>query len=315
MTVLVTGASGFVGPAACRALRAAGHHVIAAARRPETAPPGFETRQVGDLGPQCDWSSALNGIDCVLHLAARAHVMNDAETDPLTVFRKVNRDGTARLAEQAAAAGVRRLVFVSTIKVNGEATALGRPFRAEDAPNPTDPYGIAKAEAERELAAIGARTGLEWVVVRPPLVHGPAAKGNLAALLRGLRRGLPLPLGAIDNRRDLIGVDNLAHLLALTTVHPDAAGGTFLARDGEAVSTPELIRRLGRSLGRPARLLPIPPAVLGTVLGLMGKRSTYERLVQSLEVDDGTTRTTLDWHPPLSLDQGLARMTAEAGGR
>ncbi|WP_096702000.1 NAD-dependent epimerase/dehydratase family protein [Magnetospirillum sp. 15-1] len=307
MKVLVTGASGFVGPAACRALIAAGHRVAAAVRRPESAPAGTEARPIGDLGPECDWSAALAGMDSVVHLAARAHVMNDRASDPLALFRHINRDGTIRLAEQAAAAGISRFVFVSTIKVNGEAT-FDRPFRPDDCPAPQDPYGIAKAEAEAALAAIAARTGMEYVVVRPPLMHGPGAKGNLATLLRVLGRGIPLPLGAIRNRRHLLGIDNLGHLLALCLGHPDAAGRVLLACDGEAVSTPELLRRLGDALGRPARLLPVPPSWLRAAAALLGRGAAVDRLTQSLEVDDSITRQTLGWTPPLSLDAGLRLM-------
>jgi nucleoside-diphosphate-sugar epimerase len=308
MKVLVTGANGFVGGAVCRALADAGMQVAAASRRDMAVPTGVTLCRAAELGRGSDWREALAGMDAVVHLAARAHVMKDDAADPLAVFRTVNRDGAVALAEQAAAAGLRRLVFMSTIKVNGEATAPGRPFRADDVPAPGDPYGIAKAEAEAELATIAVRTGLELVVIRPPLVHGPGAKGNLAALMVLIARGLPLPLASVDNRRSLVGVANLADLVRTCLVHPDAPGKTFLVRDDSDLATPELIRRLARAMGRPARLLPCPPGLLRTAAAAVGRKGMASRLLGSLEVDDGLTRATLGWQPPVSLDAGLAAM-------
>jgi nucleoside-diphosphate-sugar epimerase len=308
MKVLVTGASGFVGVPTCRRLLAAGHHVVAAVRRDDCfLPLDVDARRVDALGPDTDWRHALKGVDAVVHLAARAHVMKDRATDRLALFRRINRDGTIRLAEQAAAAGVGRLVFVSSIKVNGEATPIDRPFRGDDAPAPLDAYGISKAEAEAALADIATRTGMSLAIVRPPLVHGPGAKGNLAALLKVLRLGLPLPLGAVDNRRSLIGVDNLADALAFLAAHQ--AQGRFLVRDGTDVSTPHLIRLLAAAMGRPARLLPVPPALLRLAGSLTGKRAAVDRLLGSLVVDDSPLRA-LGWLPPVSLDTGLRAMAA-----
>lgn len=307
MKVLVTGATGFVGAAACRTLKAAGLEPVAALR---SARPGLEGRVVGEIGPETAWDAALDGIDAVLHLAARAHVMNETEGDPLALFRRVNCGGALALAEAAAARGVRRLVFVSTIKVNGEATPAERPFRAEDAPAPIDAYGTAKAEAEDGLRAIAARTGLELVIIRPPLVHGPGVKGNFASLIKVLRRGIPLPLGAITaNRRSLIGLDNLCDALNLCLTHPQASGRTFLVKDGDDVSTTRLIRLLAQGLGRPARLLPVPVALLRLAGRLTGKSAAIERLTGSLVVDDGPLRG-LGWTPPVSLEDGLRRMAA-----
>lgn len=307
MRILVTGATGFVGAPLCRLLGARGHEVAAAVRR--TGEAGVA---VGDIGPDTDWAPALHGVETVIHLANRAHVMNDAEADPLAVFRRVNRDGTLRLAAQAVACGVRRLVFVSSIKVNGEATLPGRPFTAADTPAPADPYGVYKLEAERGLAELSARTGLEVTVVRPPLVYGPGGKGNLATLLRvlTLRLPLPLPLGAVDNRRSLLGLSNLLDLLALCATSPAAAGRTFLARDGLDLSTPDLLRRLGRALGRPVWLLPVPPPLLRAAGALTGKGAAVARLLGSLQVDDTETRTVLDWVPPVGVDAELAAMAA-----
>ena len=312
MKVLVTGASGFVGGPVCRSLLTAGHEVVAAVRRDDCfLPLEVEARRVDPLGPDTDWRAALRGCDAVVHLAARAHVMRDRVRDPLTLFRRVNRDGAVRLAEQAVAAGIGRLLFVSSIKVNGEVTLPGQPFRGDDAPVPVDAYGVSKAEAEAALADIATRTGLSLAVVRPPLVHGPGAKGNLAALMRVLEYGLPLPLGAIDNRRSLVGVDNLADALAFLLASP--AQGRFLVRDGEDVSTPELIRRLACGLGRRARLLPVPVALLRLAGGMLGKAGAVSRLTGSLQVDDTPLRA-LGWLPPVTLDDGLAAMAAAHRG-
>lgn len=307
MTVLLTGASGFVGRVVCPHL-AASLPVVVAVRRDMALPPDVEARRVGELSADTDWSAALAGVERIVHMAARAHVMRDTETDPLEVFRRVNRDGTLRLAEQAAAQGVRRFVFVSTIKVNGEASPPDRPFAATDTPRPVDPYGIAKAEAEEKLLDLADRTGMEVVIVRPPLIHGPGAKGNLATLMRVVAHGLPLPLGGIDNRRSLLGVHNLAELLHLCLTHPDAAGQILLARDDDDVSTPDLIRRLAASMGRSIWLPPVPATWLGALAKLAGKSAAFERLAGWLQVDDSPTRRTVGWRPSRSLDQGLALM-------
>ncbi|MGE5505905.1 MAG: NAD-dependent epimerase/dehydratase family protein [Actinomycetota bacterium] len=311
MKVLVTGATGFVGGAVLRALATNGHEAVAAVRRADHALPAAVCPvRVGELGPHTDWTEALAGAEAVVHLAARAHVLNDPDPDPLAVFRRVNRDGTVRLAEQAVAAGVKRLVFVSTIKVHGEATPPGRPFRPEDPPAPEDGYGLAKAEAEAALADIAARTGMELVVIRPPLVHGPRAKGNLASLMTAIARRMPLPLGAIDNRRSLVGVDNLADLVRVCLEHPAAAGRSFLVRDSEDVSTPGLIRRLAGAMGRRPLLVPVPPALLTAAGRLLGRQTTVERLLGSLTVDDAATREVLGWQPRIGLDEGLSAMAA-----
>lgn len=308
MRIMVTGAGGFVGAALVPLLRGRGDDVVLAVRREH----GTGQVPVGDVGPGTDWRPALHGVETVIHLANRAHVMNETEADPLALFRRVNVEGSAGLAEQAARAGVRRLVFVSSIKVNGEATVPGRPFTADDVPAPEDTYGLSKYEAEQALAGIAARTGLELVVVRPPLVYGPGVKGNLRSLMNVVARGVPLPFGLIGNRRSLIGSGNLCDLLAVCARSPAAAGRTFLARDGEDLSTPELVRRMARALGRPARLLPIPVGLLRLAGLLSGRSGAVGRLLGSLEVDDAATRTTLDWHPPFSVDQGLSAMV---GGR
>lgn len=309
-TVVVTGANGFVGRAVGRRLAAAGHAVHGAVRRNAALPEGVTPVAGPVLSREADWRPVLDGMEAVVHLAARVHVMKDDAADPLAAFRAVNVAGTRALAEQAAATGVRRFVFVSSVKALGDGRADGRPYSEADAPAPRDPYGVSKWEAEQALREIAGRTGMEVVVVRPPLVYGPGVKGNFAALLRLVARGVPLPFGAIGNRRSLIGVENLADALRLCLEHPQAAGETFLVRDGEDVSTPDLVNRLAGAFGRPARLVPVPPAVLRLGLGVLGKGAAADRLLGSLTVDDARLRSRLGWTPPLTLDEGLARTVA-----
>lgn len=311
--VLVTGAGGFVGRALLPVLAGGGWEAVGALRCP-AGTAGVEARIVGDIGPDTDWRAALQGVDAVVHLAARVHVMRDAAADPLAEFRRINTAGTRRLAEQAAAAGVRRLVYLSSVKVNGEATD-GRPFREADPPQPRDPYGISKMEAERALAEVAAATGLETVVLRPPLVYGPGVKGNFRSLMDLVRRRLPLPFGAVANTRSLIGLANLAGAIALCLDHPAAANRVFLLRDGEDVSTPELVRRLAHALGVPPRLVPVPAAALRLAGQLVGRAAAVERLLGSLAVDDAAIRRDLGWRPAASLDSGLAEAVAWHPGR
>lgn len=253
----------------------------------------------------------MRGCDVVLHLAGRAHVMHEEALDPLGRFREVNTAGTLNLARQAAAAGVRRFVFASSIKVNGEETAPNRPFRHDDAPRPADPYGVSKREAEDGLRALAATTGMEVVIVRPPLVYGPGVKANFLSLMRAVQRGLPLPLASVTgNRRSLVALDNLADLLITCVSHPAAAGQTFLVSDGEDLSTADLLRRMGRALHRPARLLPCPPPLLQMGATMLGKSAIGHRLLGNLQVDISHTRATLGWTPPITVDEGLRRAAA-----
>ncbi len=266
--------------------------------------------RVGDLAADADWRDALAGVATVVHLAARVHVMRDAATDPLAEFRRVNVEGTLALARQAATAGVERFVFISSIKVNGEATVEGQRFSADDPPAPRDPYGVSKFEAEEQLRALAAQTGMQVVMVRPPLVYGPGVKANFLSMLRWLHRGVPLPFGAIDNRRSLVALDNLADLISHCARHPAAANQTFLAGDGEDLSTTQLLQRLARSLGKPARLVPVPPAVLRAGAALLARRDVVERLCGSLQVDISKTRELLGWKPPLTVDEGLRQVAS-----
>ncbi|ODT33269.1 MAG: hypothetical protein ABS55_13590 [Lautropia sp. SCN 70-15] len=307
--VLVTGATGFVGAALVPALQARGWRVRAAMRSPgRTA--ADEEAVVGSLGEPFDWAPALHGVDRVVHLAARVHVMQDTAADPLAEFRRTNVAGTLALAGAAADAGVRRFVFVSSIKVNGEGTREGVPFGADDPPAPVDPYGVSKREAEDALFQIGRSTGMEVVVVRPPLVYGPGVKANFEAMMRWLMRGLPLPLGAVRNRRTLVGLDNLVDLIATCLEHPAATGEIFLAGDAEDLSTTDLLRRLAAALGVRPRLLPVPAALLESAAALLGKRAVARRLCGNLQVDIGKARRLLAWTPPVPVDEGLRR-TAE----
>jgi nucleoside-diphosphate-sugar epimerase len=308
MRVLVTGADGFVGQTLLPALARAGHAVRAAVRAPRVGRlfPGIA---VGDIGPATDWSAALEDIEGVIHLAGRAHVMREATADPLAPYRRVNVEGTRRLAMAAAAAGVRRFVFVSSIKVNGERTG-DRPFTAADRPCPEDAYGLSKWEAEQVLGESAVAGGMETVVLRPPLVYGPGVKGNFLSLLRLCDRGWPLPLGAVRNARSLVYVGNLADALVGTLGHPAASGRTFLVKDGEDVSVPELVRRIAAALGRPARLLPVPPAILRAGAAMAGRSGAAARLLGSLTVDDRPIREILAWQPPFSMLEGLRETAA-----
>ncbi len=262
---------------------------------------------VGRVDESTDWSSVVNSVDCVVHLAARVHVMSDAAADPLAEFRRVNVQGTLRLARQAADAGVQKFVFISSIKVSGESTQLGQPFAADDPPAPLDPYGVSKMEAEQGLREIARQSGMSVVIIRPPLVYGPGVKANFAAMMRWLKRGVPLPLGAIYNKRSLVALDNLVDLIMVCLVHPAAANQTFLVSDGEDVSTTELLQRMGSVLGRPARLIPLPARWLELGASVVGRPDIAQRLCSSLQVDISKTRHLLGWSPPVSLDQGLAK--------
>lgn len=306
--ILVTGATGFVGRSLVTKLVGDGHKTRACVRRESAGMPDcVQTWQVGDLTGDADWRQTLGGIDVVVHAAARVHVMDETATDALSEFRRVNVEGTLNLARQAAAAGVRRFVFISSIKVNGETTQPGRPFTADEVPAPQDAYGISKMEAEQGLREIAAETGMELVIIRPPLVYGPGVKANFSIMMRWLRRGVPLPLGAVHNQRSLVALDNLVDLVVTCLRHPAAANQTFLVSDGEDVSTTALLRRMGQAMNCPSRLIPVAAGWLEQAAALIGKRNMAQRLCGSLQVDIQKTRELLGWSPPLTLDQGLKK--------
>ncbi len=304
-TILVTGANGFIGKALYRRLVEEGLAVRAVGR---SAVPGCTS--IGPIDADTDWSAALDGVDSIVHLAARVHVMRDREADPLAAFRKVNVEGTAKLASEAARRGVRRFVFVSSIKVNGESTRDGTPFQADDPPAPTDPYGLSKYEAEQVLLRLAGETEMEVVVIRPPLVYGPGVKANFEAMIRWLMRGVPLPLGAIRNRRTLVALDNLVDLIITCVRHPRAANEVFLAGDAEHLSTPELLRRLGRALEVQPTLISVPVWLVEVAAAAVGKRAVARRLCGNLEIDISKARRLLDWSPPVTVDEGLRRVAS-----
>lgn len=302
--VLVTGASGFVGSALCERLKNEGLNYRCAVRKPS---PDQNTFPVGDIGPETIWGEALIDISTVIHLTARVHIMKDEVPDPLAEYRKVNVEGTLNLAQQAAQVGVKRFVFISSIKVNGEQTPLRKPFTSGDTSAPEDPYGISKNEAEQGLQQLAQETGMDVVIIRPPLVYGPGVKGNFRSMMRWVNKGIPLPLGAIHNQRSLVGLDNLVDFIITCIDHPAAANQTFLVADGEDLSTTDLLRRVGQAMGKPARLIPVPMSVLQFCARLLGKQAMVQRLCGNLQVDISKARKLLGWEPPVSVDEGLRR--------
>jgi nucleoside-diphosphate-sugar epimerase len=306
--ILVTGGTGFVGAALLKRISNDGFKVRACVRGSGYKFSGnVEFFKVASISGSTNWNSAFNDVETVIHCAARVHVMSDLVLDPLEAYRQVNVEGSLNLALKAARAGVRRFIYVSSVKVNGEATLRGQPFAADDVPAPLDPYGVSKLEAEQGLRLIGAQTGMEVVIVRPPLVYGPGVKANFASMMRWVERGVPLPLGAIRNARSMVALDNLVDLLVTCLKHPAAAGQTFLVSDGEDVSTTELLRRTAKAMGKKALLLPVPAFLLEMGAAMLGKRAVAQRLCGSLQVDIEKTRRLLGWNPPLTLDQGLKK--------
>ncbi len=307
--VLVTGPDGFVGYRLCSRLIEEGFAVRGAQFSRLPLPEGCESIVVGDLAEAVNWDEAFDGVDRVIHLAARVHVMNDESNDPLTAFRHVNADGTRAVAEAAVRAGVKRFVFVSTVKVHGEGTR-DLPFHSDDSFAPEDPYGVSKMEAEQMLASLSVAGDLEVTAVRPPLVYGPGVRANFLRLLSAVNKGLPLPFGMIHNHRSLVGVNNLIDLLVCCLVHEKAGNEAFLVSDGRDLSTAELVRAMAEALGCRPRLLPVPAVLMKLAGGLIGKRGEVDRLLGSLTVDISKNRELLDWQPPVSIEQGL-KETAE----
>lgn len=319
--IFLTGATGFVGSALLNKFLVDKIDVIAMVRSESTAlPPNIKT-VVGDLGVLSDEIpgqarndcilSVLKDADVVVHAAARAHIMRDEVVEPLAEYRKVNRDATLALARLAAEAGIKRFVFVSSVKVNGEETAPGQIFRANDQPLPQDPYGVSKHEAEQGLLALAKETGIEVVIIRPPLVYGPGVKGNFSSMVAWVKKGIPLPLGAICNQRSLVALENLVDFIALCADHkrsPQAANQVFLISDGEDISTTELLRKVARAQGKPARLIPVPVGLMKFAARLLGKGAVADRLFGNLQVDGSKARDLLGWKPVVTMDEALTRM-------
>ena len=306
--VYLTGASGFVGAGLLSRLCNELFTCTIAVRSPlQGLPTAVRVETIASLTDEVDLHEGLAGQDVVIHCAGRAHVMHEQATDPLVEFRAVNLHGTLNLARQAAAAGVKRFIFLSSIKVNGEATQPGQPYSAEDMPAPQDPYGISKLEAEQALHTLAAETGMEVVIIRPVLIYGPGVKANFHRMMSWLAKGVPLPLGAIHNRRSLVALDNLVDLIVTCIDHPAAANQVFLVSDDEDLSTSQLLSRMTQALGKPKRLLPLPTWILTTIAAVLGKQEVAQRLCGSLQVDISKTKSLLGWTPPVSVNNALEK--------
>lgn len=303
--ILVTGANGFVGSALCDVLAGRAVDVVPVVRRASD----LHQRSIGDMTSATAWGEHLTGCDAVIHLAARVHVMDDKSSNPLAEFRAMNVEATLNLARQATSCGVRRFVFVSSIKVNGEATT-DQPFTAFDTPAPSDPYGISKMEAEQALLALSDATGLEVVILRPPLVYGPGVGANFLRLMQLVDRGIPLPLGSIHNRRSLVALDNLVDLLMVCALQPAASGQTFLVSDMHDVSIAELLDMLAAAMGRRSRLFRVPAWIITSAASMLGQSAAASRLLGSLQLDIRHTTSTLDWRPVVEMQEAVERTVA-----
>ena len=306
---MVTGATGFVGRALVPALIKAGHEVSAVVRQ-IPAPPlagDITVHKIADIGSEVDWTEILRGVEAIVHLAGRAHVMTERAADPQAEFNRINAAGTERLAQAAADEGVQRFVYMSTVKVMGEQTPAA-PFSETDTPAPEDAYGASKLAGEQALLRIAGETRLEPVILRPPLVYGPFAKGNVLSLLKLCRLAPPMPLGGINNQRSMIFVGNLADAVITCLENPSAAGEIYFVRDGEDLSSSDLIRRVGEALNRPVRLFSFPPVLLRLAGRITGKSLAVDRLLASLQINDDKIRTQLAWTPPFNVVQGLDKM-------
>ena len=312
MKVMLTGAGGFVGQYLCSTLEEAGFELVRVFRASEQVlKKVFQNTIVGkNIDATTDWTNDLIDVEAVVHLAARVHVMTGDEAGDLASFREINVEGTKNLAEQAAHSGVNRFIYLSSIKVNGEQTD-GQPFSATQAPDPKNSYAISKMEAEETLRKIEKTTNMEVVIIRPPLVYGPGVKGNLLALVKMIKKGIPLPLGAVNNRRDLISIYNLCDLIRVCILHPGAPGDTFLVSDNESISTTDLIRQIANGLNRTARLFPAPNWLLTLLAALFGKMEQLEKLTGNLQINMSPTQQALDWHPPLSVAESFRKMFTE----
>jgi nucleoside-diphosphate-sugar epimerase len=314
MKVLITGANGFLGKCLTYALAERGYSVLGAVRRAQVAPCAVPLISVAQINAKTDWRLALANCEAVIHTAAHVHIQRtDSRPGEYYPYRSINVDGTLRLARQAADLGVKRFIFISTIKVNGERTLLGHPFYATDLSLPHGPYATSKWEAEVGLREISQQTGMEVVIIRPPLIYGPGVKGNFQALVRLISKGIPLPFGCLSsNRRSFVGVDNLISLIALCLTHPSAANQTFLVSDNEDVPTAELLKRIGNAVGRSPVLLPVPLNYLNWIMRLLRKSDAFEKITGTLQVDITATCERLGWQPTVSLNDGLLKLASEA---
>lgn len=310
--VLITGATGFVGQALVTKLLATKFSVFALVRSDAAyLPCGINKVIVPDLADMTDFQPMLKSIEVVIHAAGRVHIMNDDVVNPFDEFRKVNTDATLQLAKQAAESGVKRFIFLSSIKVNGEMTNSGEPFKPDDRFVPDDPYGLSKYEAEQGLLTLVKETDMEVVIIRPPLVYGPGVRANFASMMSWVKKGIPLPFGAIDNKRSLVALDNLVSFIIHCIDEPKAANEVFLISDGENVSTTVLLKKVAKAFGKKAFLLPIPVSWMTFAAKLIGKADVANRLFASLQVDSSKARELLGWEPVITMDEQLKK-TAEA---
>jgi len=307
--ILITGATGFVGRTLFENLKSKKKYLVHLSTRnnQEKLLEGEKTFNISEIDSNTNWKDALDGVDCIVHCAARAHMMEKKQTDSLNSYRRVNVDGTRNLAKQAAAIGIKRFIFLSSIKVNGEETIASKSFKYDDIPQPEDAYGITKWEAEQALFEISKQTGLEVVIIRPPLVYGEGVKGNFLRLLNLVYKQIPLPFANINNLRSFIGLDNLLDLIICCIQHPKAAGKTFLVSDGEDVSTSDLIKKLSKLMNRSPRLFQVPQSIIQLIGRLVGKSSEIKRLLGSLRIDNSYAREILGWSPAFSLDESLEK--------
>jgi nucleoside-diphosphate-sugar epimerase len=307
LRIAITGASGFIGQSLCKKLNDSGYEVIPVVRK-RNAP---NEKSIGDIKPDLDWSNIVNDVDVVIHLIARVHIMNDKAKDPLLEFRKINVDGTLNLAQQAAKAGVKRFIYLSSIKVNGEFTFANKAFTENDIAAPIDPYGISKLEAEIGLYNISKKTGMEVVCIRPPLVYGPGVKANFHSMMKWLYWGVPLPFGSVQNRRSLVALDNLVDFIFLSVEHPAAANQTFLVSDDEDLSMAELLNRIAIALKKKPQLLPVNQKMLELSLILTGNKKLAQRLCGSLQIDISKAKKLLNWKPIISIDEELKKTAGQ----
>jgi len=309
--ILVTGCTGFIGRAVISSLQINNkvNRVIASVRdQTDLLPEGVQQVQCGDLSTSFDWHAVLSRIDVVIHCAARVHIMNDSVVEPLAEYRKINTAGTLNLARQSAEAGVKRFIFISSVKVNGETNKLGEPFKPEDNFVPDDPYGLSKYETEQGLLVLAEETGLEVVIIRPPLVYGPYVKGNFSSMINWVNRGVPLPFGAIHNKRSLVALDNLVGFIVHCIEHPKAANEVFLISDGEDVSTTELLQKVAKAFGKQSLLVPVPTWLMAFVATLIGKENMTNKLFNSLQVDNSKACDLLGWKPVITMAEQLKKI-------